>query len=694
MEDVMDQTTTSPISTRKHGDVLIVLSNNPPVNALGAAVRQGLVAAIEEAEADDAVTAVVIACEGQTFFAGADVSEFGTPKAFEQPMLPQVVDIIENCSKPVVAAIHGTALGGGLEVALACHYRVALPSAKLGVPEVKLGLLPGAGGTQRLPRVAGVKKALEMCATGNPIGAKEAFDCGLVDRLIEDDLIPHAVGYAEEVRDVRPLPKSSEKQTKIAECDPSVFDEFATANARKFRGFDAPLKNIEAVKFACQKPYAEGVLEERRLFMELMSGTQAKAQQYFFFAERKANKIENLPDGTEPRAVRKVGVIGAGTMGGGISMNFLSAGIPVTIVEMGQEALDRGAGVMLRNYEASAAKGRLTQDQVGKAMGLLTPTLDFAALADCDLIIEAVYESMDVKKEVFGRLDKIAKPGAILASNTSYLDINEIAASISRPGDVVGMHFFSPANVMKLLEVVRGDKTAPDVLLTAMGLAKKIRKVAVVAGVCHGFIGNRMLMPRQVEATKLLLEGATPEQVDRVHVEFGMPMGPFQMADLAGVDIGWHRDPNRIENIRDALCAIDRWGQKKGSGFYDYDEKRRPSPSPVVQQIIEDFAKQQGVERREISDQEIVERTLYTMVNEGAKILEEGIAQRASDIDVVWVYGYGWPVYRGGPMFWADTEGAAKIVDGLKAQEARMGSDFSFSQLLLDKAAKGERFTR
>jgi len=694
MEDVMDKPTTSPISTRKHGDVLIVLSNNPPVNALGGAVRKGLVDAIEQAEADESVKAVVIACEGQTFFAGADVSEFGTPKAFEQPVLPEVVDRIEACTKPVVAAIHGTALGGGLEVALSCHYRVAVPSAKLGTPEVKLGLLPGAGGTQRLPRVAGVRKALEVCATGNPIGAGDAFDCGLVDRLIEGELIPHAVAYAEEVRDVRPLPKSSERQDKLNECNPETFEAFLKENGRKFRGFDAPLKNVEAVKIACEKPYAEGVLDERRMFMELMSGTQSKAQQYFFFAERKAAKIEGLAEDVRPRDVRKVGVIGAGTMGGGISMNFLSAGIPVTIVEMSQEALDRGTGVMRKNYEASASKGRMTGEQVEKAMGYLQPTLDFAALADCDLIIEAVYENMDVKKEIFGRLDKIAKPGAILASNTSYLNINEIAASISRPGDVVGMHFFSPANVMKLLEVVRGDKTAPDVLLTAMQIGKKIKKVAVVAGVCHGFIGNRMLMPRQVEATKLLLEGASPEQVDRVHVEFGMPMGPFQMADLAGVDIGWHRDPNRIDNIRDALCAIDRWGQKKGAGFYDYDEKRRPTPSPVVQQIIEDFAKKQGVTRREISDQEIVERTLYTMVNEGAKILEEGIAQRASDIDVVWVYGYGWPVYRGGPMFWADTEGAAKIVEGLKRQEERMKPDFSFSKLLLDKAERGERFTR
>jgi 3-hydroxyacyl-CoA dehydrogenase len=692
MTDVLEKPTTGPISTRKHGDVLIVLSNNPPVNALSTAVRQGLVDAIAEAEADDSVKAVVIACEGQTFFAGADITEFGKPP--QQPWLPIVVDTIENCSKPVVAAIHGTAFGGGLEVALGSHYRVADSGAKLGTPEVKLGLLPGAGGTQRLPRVAGVRKALEMCATGNPIGAKEGFACGLIDRLVEGELIPHAVAYAEEVRDVRPLPKSSERQDKLKEHDPTVFDEFRKENARRFRGFDAPLKNIEAVKIACEKPYSEGVIEERKLFMELMTGEQSAAQRYFFFAERKAAKIEGLPENTEPRPIRKVGVIGAGTMGGGISMNFLSAGIPVTIIEMSQEALDGGTGLMRKNYEASAAKGKLTAEQVEKAMGYLQPTLDFAALADCDLIMEAVYENMDVKKEVFGRLDKIAKPGAILASNTSYLNINELAASISRPADVVGMHFFSPANVMKLLEVVRGDKTAPDVLLTAVTLGKKIRKVPVVAGVCHGFIGNRMLMPRQIEATKLLLEGATPEQVDRVHVEFGMPMGPFQMADLAGVDIGWHRDPSRIENIRDALCAIDRWGQKKGAGFYDYDDKRRPSPSPVVQQIIEDFAKKHGVERREISDEEIVERTLYSMVNEGAKILEEGIAQRASDIDVVWVYGYGWPVYRGGPMFWADSVGLAKIVDGLKRQQERMKPEFSFSKLLLEKAERGESFTR
>jgi 3-hydroxyacyl-CoA dehydrogenase len=684
----------SPISTHRHGDVLVVTSNNPPVNALGHAVREGLVKAIGEADSDEAVKAVVIVCQGQTFFAGADITEFGKP--MQMPMLPMVVDIIENCTKPVVAAIHGTAFGGGLEVALASHYRVALPSAKLGVPEVKLGLLPGAGGTQRLPRAAGVRKALEMAATGNPISAKEAYEAGLVDRLIEGDLEQHAVAYADEVKAVRPIPKTSERDDKLEEAraNPAVFDDFRKENARKFKGFEAPEKNIQAIQAAVAKPYAEGVLDERRLFMELMTGTQAKAQQYFFFAERQAAKIDGLPEGTTPRPIERVGVIGAGTMGGGISMNFLSAGIPVTIVEMQQEALDRGTGVMRKNYEASAAKGRITAEEAQGAMGLLKPTLSLDDLADCDLIIEAVFENMDVKKEVFGKLDRIAKPGAILASNTSYLDVDEIAASTSRPQDVVGLHFFSPANIMKLLEVVRGAKTAPDVLMTAMQLAKKIRKVAVVAGVCYGFIGNRMLMPRQVQANRLLLEGATPEQIDRVHVDFGMPMGPFQMADLAGVDIGWHRDPSRVENVRDALCAADRWGQKKGAGFYDYDEKRRGSPSPVVQQIIDDFRAKEGVEPREISDQEIIERTLYTMVDEGAKILEEGMAQRASDIDVVWVYGYGWPVWRGGPMFWADTEGLPKIVEGLRNQQERLGSDFTLSELLVRKAEAGEKLSR
>ncbi len=653
--------TDSPITTEKHDDVLVITSNNPPVNALGAAVRIGLDAGIKAAMADDSVKAVVIRCDGRTFFAGADITEFTKPPV--EPMLPAVVDAIEACTKPVVAAIHGTALGGGCEVTLGCHYRIAVPSAKIGTPEVKLGLLPGAGGTQRLPRVAGIETAVELCAGGSPIGAKKALEVGLVDKLAgEDSLAADAIAFARECIAKGPRPSRDLPVKGV----PASIDAYAKANARKFRGFEAPAANIACVEAATRLPFDEGIKFEREQFMKLMFGTQSAAQRHIFFAERQAQKIDGIGDDVKPRDIKRVGVIGAGTMGGGISMNFLSAGIPVTIVEMKQEALDKGTGIIRKNYEATAAKGRIKPEQVEGAMGLLKPSLSLEDLADCDLIIEAVFEQMEIKKDIFGKLDKIAKPGAILASNTSYLDIDEIAASTSRPQDVLGMHFFSPANVMKLLEVVRGEKTAPDALVTAMGLAKKIGKVAVVAGVCHGFIGNRMLMPRQVEAMKLLMEGATPAQVDKVHVDFGMPMGPFQMSDLAGVDIGWHRDPNRIENVRDALCAVGRWGQKTGKGFYDYDEKRNPTPSAEVQKIIDDFSAKEGHTKREITDEEIVERTLYPMVNEGYLILEESKAQRASDIDVVWIYGYGWPVYRGGPMFWGDLEGAKKIVAGLE----------------------------
>jgi 3-hydroxyacyl-CoA dehydrogenase len=675
---------TSPITTRKDGDVLVITSNNPPVNALGAAVRQGIEAGVKEGLADDSVAAMVIRCEGRTFFAGADITEFGKP--MQEPSLPVLVDAIEAADKPIVAAVHGTALGGGCEVALACHYRIAVPSAKFGLPEVKLGILPGAGGTQRLPRVAGLPLALEMATKGDPIPAKKAQEAGLVDRLAgEDSLEADAIAYACEVASARPLPRASEKSVDV---QPGVFDEFRKTNAKRFRGYDAPAEIIDVFEATASLPYAEGVQRERMGFMKLIMGTQSAAQRHIFFAERKASRIDDVPEDTPLRPIRKVGVIGAGTMGGGISMNFLSAGISVTIVEMKQEALDRGAGTMRKNYEASAAKGRLKPEQVEQAMGLLTPTLDFEALGDCDLIIEAVYEEMQVKKDIFTRLDAIAKPGAILASNTSYLDINEIASVTSRPQDVVGMHFFSPANVMKLLEVVRGDQTAGDVLATVMDLAKKIRKVAVVAGVCYGFIGNRMLIPRQMEAMKLLHEGATPSQVDKVHTDFGMPMGPFQMSDLAGVDIGWHRDPTRIENIRDALAAENRWGQKTQAGFYDYDEKRTPSPSPRVAEIIDEFRTKTNTPQHEITDEEIVERTLYTMVNEGARILEEGKAQRASDIDVVWIYGYGWPPYRGGPMFWADTVGLKTIVAGLEKH------GFEVAKLLRDKAEAGEKFNK
>ncbi len=673
---------TSPIRTERHDDVLVIISNNPPVNALGAAVRQGLEAAIKEGVADASITAMVIRCDGRTFFAGADITEFGKPMI--EPGLPTVVDMIEASSKPVVAAIHGTALGGGCEVTLGCHYRVAVPSAKIGTPEVKLGLLPGAGGTQRIPRIAGVKLALEMTAKGDPISAKTALDAGLIDKIVgEDSLEADAVAFAREIAAKRPLPRASEK---TAQADPDAVAAFKKENARRFRNFDAPAANIACVEKAADgSSFAEGVAFEREQFMALMTGVQSAAQRHIFFAERQAAKIDDVPADTKLREIKRVGVIGAGTMGGGISMNFLSAGIPVTIVEMQLEALDRGTGVVRKNYEATAAKGRMKPEQVEQAMGALKPTLDFADLAECDLIIEAVYETMEVKKDIFTRLDAIAKPGAILASNTSYLNIDEIAACTKRPEDVVGMHFFSPANVMKLLEVVRGDKTADDVLATVMALAKKIRKVAVVAGVTYGFIGNRMLMPRQVEATKLLLEGASPEQIDKVHVAFGMPMGPFQMSDLAGVDIGWHRDPSRIENIRDALAAENRWGQKTKAGFYDYDEKRTPSNSPRVAEIIDDFRAKSGVTPREISDEEIVVRTLYTMVNEGALILEEGKAQRASDVDVVWIYGYGWPVYRGGPMFWAQSEGLPKVVAGLEKY------GFPVAKSLKDAAASGGR---
>ncbi len=677
-----DPITPSPIRTERHDDVLVIISNNPPVNALGAAVRQGLEAAIKEGVADASVTAMVIRCDGRTFFAGADITEFG--KAMVEPGLPTVVDMIEASSKPVVAAIHGTALGGGCEVTLGCHYRVAVPSAKIGTPEVKLGLLPGAGGTQRIPRIAGVKLALEMTAKGDPISAKKALDAGLIDKIVgEDSLEADAIAFAREIATKRPLPRASEK---TAQADPEAVAAFKKENARRFRNFDAPAANIACVEKAADgSSFAEGIAFEREQFMALMTGVQSAAQRHIFFAERQAAKIDDVPADTKLREIKRVGVIGAGTMGGGISMNFLSAGIQVTIVEMQQDALDRGTGVVRKNYEATAAKGRMKPEQVEQAMGALKPSLDFADLAECDLIIEAVYETMEVKKEIFTKLDAIAKPGAILASNTSYLNIDEIAACTKRPEDVVGMHFFSPANVMKLLEVVRGDKTADDVLATVMALAKKIKKVAVVAGVTYGFIGNRMLMPRQVEATKLLLEGASPEQIDKVHVAFGMPMGPFQMSDLAGVDIGWHRDPSRIENIRDALAAENRWGQKTKAGFYDYDEKRTPSNSQRVTEIIDDFRAKSGVTPREISDEEIVVRTLYTMVNEGALILEEGKAQRASDVDVVWIYGYGWPVYRGGPMFWAQSEGLAKVVAGLEKY------GFTVARSLKDAAETGGR---
>jgi 3-hydroxyacyl-CoA dehydrogenase len=508
-----------------------------------------------------------------------------------------------------------------------------------------------------------------MCSLGEPLPAAKAEAIGLVDRLAsESSLAADAIDYARALVALGPRPTRARPVTG----DVSVIEQLKAANGKKWKGFDAPYANLACVEAATRLPFEEGMQFERAEFLKLMGGSQSAAQRHMFFAERQAAKIDGLPKDLPLRDVNKVGVIGAGTMGGGISMNFLGRGIPVTIVEMVQENLDRGVAVIRKNYEASAAKGRFTAEQVDSMMGILTPSLSLDDLADCDLVIEAVYESMDVKKDVFGKLDKICKPGAILASNTSYLDIDEIALATSRPQDVLGMHFFSPANVMKLLEVVRGKKTADDVLATAMSVGKKIGKVAVVAGVCHGFIGNRMLSTRQAPAMQLLLEGATPAQIDKVHTDFGMPMGPFQMSDLAGLDIGWHRDPSRIESIRDALCAAGRFGQKNGKGFYDYDDKRVGTPSAEALAIIEEFRATSNLPKRQISDQEIVERTLYPMVNEGHKILEEGKAQRASDIDVVWIYGYGWPVYRGGPMFWGELEGAGKIVEALERHDVKV----------------------
>ncbi|AMK25907.1 3-hydroxyacyl-CoA dehydrogenase NAD-binding domain-containing protein [Sphingobium sp. TKS] len=670
------------IETHRHGTVLEIKIGNPPVNALSEDVRRGIYQAVQAAQTDDGVSAVVIHGAGRMFSAGADITEFGKPLA--EPGLAVVIDAIEASAKPVVAAIHGSALGGGLEVALGAHYRMATASAKLGLPEVALGLLPGAGGTQRLPRLVGIAAALDMIVSGSPISGTKALEIGLLDKVVpEASLVEDAIAYAATID--RPRPTGE----RAVSFEGGEFDRFAEQNARKIKGLDAPQVCIEAVRAATSLSLAEGQEKERSLFHRLMDGAQSKALRHAFFAERAAAKIDGQPKDVPLRSIAKVGVIGAGTMGGGISMNFLSAGMPVTIVEMAQEALDRGTSLMRKNYEATAAKGRMTSAQVEGALALLTPTLDFNALSECDLIIEAVYENMDVKKEIFARLDGIAKPGAILASNTSYLSVDEIAQATKRPQDVVGLHFFSPANIMKLVEVVRGDKTAPDVLVTGMAIARQIGKVPVVSGVCFGFIGNRMLDPRLEGAMEMLLEGATPDQIDRVSVAFGMPMGPLQMIDLAGVDIGWHRDPTRIESLRDALNAVGRWGQKAGGGFYDYDEKRRHLPSPVASGIIDAFRAKAGVTPRAISDEEIMVRTMHVMVNEGAKILSEGIAQRASDIDVVWIYGYGWPRHTGGPMFWAEQVGLATVVADLERYADRLGDDFSLSPLLVDAARSG-----
>ena len=679
----------------KDGEIGIITLHSPPVNALSAKVRDGLHGGFKAAIEDAEVKAIVLICEGRTFIAGADISEFGGQ--MKGASLFDVQDQMESSPKPVVAAIHGTALGGGLEVALCAHYRVAVPSAKCGLPEVNLGLLPGAGGTQRLPRIVGVEKALEMVTSGQHVPAKACLAMGLVDELAEEGKLKEAaVAFARKiVAENRPLVKVRDNNSKVdaAKGHPEIFADFRKANARKFRGFKAPEANIQCIEAAANLPFEEGLKAERKLFIELMTGSQSAAQRYYFFAERQANKIPDIGDDTPVIPIKKVGIIGAGTMGGGIAMNFANAGIPVTIVEVKQDALDRGLKVVRGNYERSAKGGRFTMDEVDKRMGLFTPSLDLESLKDCDLVIEAVFERMDIKKDVFARLDGIVKQGAILATNTSYLDVDEIASATKRPEFVIGLHFFSPANVMKLLEIVRGAKTSKPVVATAMKLAKTIGKVAVLVGVCPGFVGNRMLAQRGREAQAMVLEGAMPWDIDRVLYDFGFPMGPFAMSDLAGLDIGWVKENSKSATIRDVLCEADRRGQKTGAGYYDYDPQTRAAkPSPVTEAIIKDFVAKSGKNPRTISDDEILERTIYPMINEGAKILEEGKAIRPSDIDVVWVNGYGWPVYRGGPMHYADSIGLEKVLAKMREFQDRIGEAFKPSALLDKVAGEGKKF--
>ena len=677
------------------GDVAVITLNSPPVNALSAKVREGLFEGFKAAIANDAAKSIVLICEGRTFIAGADITEFGG--AMAGPSLTDVQDMMENSPKPVIAAIHGTVLGGGLEVALCAHYRIAVPSAKFGLPEVNLGLLPGAGGTQRLPRVVGPERALEMMTSGRHVGAKEALAGGLTDELVEEGKLKEgAIAFAKKVvAEGKPLRKIRDQNEKVeaARGKPEIFADFRKANARKFRGFLAPEYNIQTIEAAVNLPFAEGLAVERKLFGELMSGPQSAAQRYSFFAERTAQKIPDVPEDTALIPIKKVGIIGAGTMGGGIAMNFANAGIPVVIVEQKQEPLDRGLATIRKNYERTASRGGITAAQVEERCALITGSLSMEdSFADVDLVIEAVFERMDIKKDIFTKLDAICKPGAILATNTSGLDIDEIASVTKRPESVIGLHFFSPANVMKLLEIVRADHTSKEVIATSMKLAKQIGKVAVLVGVCPGFVGNRILGARQREAQKLVMEGAMPWDIDRVLYDFGFPMGPFAMSDLAGLDIGWVKEKSKGESIRDVLCEADRRGQKTGAGYYDYDENRVAKPSPFTEKVINDFIVKSGANPRKISDEEILERCIFPMINEGVKILEEGKAIRASDVDVVWQNGYGWPVYRGGPMHYGDQVGPAKVLAKMKEFQATMGDQFKPAAALEKLVAENKKF--
>ena len=669
---------TTEVGLQKDGEIAAITVDNPPVNALKQVVRAGLLSTLTQARDDAATRAIVLVGAGRTFIAGADITEFGKPS--QPPSLPEIIGLIENSPKPVIAAMHGTPLGGGLELTLACHFRIAAPGTRLGLPEIKLGLIPGAGGTQRLPRLVGMDRAIAMILSGEPVPAQQALADGLIDEIVEGDLTAAAVAFARRVlAEKRPLRRVRDLEGKIEplRANPEKFAELAAANTKRSRGLRAPARAIEALRWTLDVPFDEAVTRERATFTELIADEQSKAQRHIFFAEREAAKVPGVSKDVLPREIKRAAVIGAGTMGGGIAMCFANAGIPVTVVEAAPEALTRGLDTVAKNYRTSVSRGSLTTAEMDRRMGLFNGVTDIEAVSDADIVIEAVFEEMPIKKQVFGNLDRLAKPDAVLASNTSYLDVNEIGASTKRPQSVLGMHFFSPANVMRLLEVVRGKATAPDVLATALAVGRRLGKVPVVVGVCHGFVGNRMLRARSIEAERLLLEGTLPHEVDGAIGEFGFPMGPFAMSDLAGLDVSWRmRKAQGVRaEIADSLCEAGRFGQKTGKGFYLYEAgSRSPRPDPKVEALIVGASARLGVKRRSIGREEIIERLIYPMINEGARILEEGIALHSGDIDVIWIHGYGFPIWRGGPMHYADTVGLSRIRDRL-ARLARESGD-------------------
>jgi 3-hydroxyacyl-CoA dehydrogenase len=680
------------IDLRRDGEIAVVAVDNPPVNALKHEVRAGLAEAFGRARGDAAVKAVVIACAGRTFFAGADITEFGKPP--QAPGLHAVIAQIEAMPKPVIAALHGTALGGGFELALACHFRVAVAAARVGLPEVKLGLLPGAGGTQRLPRLIGPEKALKMIVTGEPIAAAEALADGIVDEIAIGDLTPAAIAFARRVvAEGRPLKLVRDREDKLSA---EGFADAAEALTQRLRGQDAPAACVEAVRNAIVLPFEEGLKRESELFRRLVAGDQSKAQRHIFFAEREAAKVPDLPEATKSRPVARGAVIGAGTMGGGIAMCFANAGIPVTIIETGRDLLQKGLDRVAANYRTTVSRGGLDAGEMERRMGLITGVVELEAVGPADVVIEAVFEEMDVKKRIFADLDRVAKPNALLATNTSTLDVDEIARATARPQDVLGMHFFSPANVMRLLEIVRGAATSFDPLATAVALARRLGKVPVTVGVCYGFVGNRMLARRSVETERLLLEGALPQEIDAAVVGFGFPMGPCAMMDLAGLDVGWRIRQGRGERalIEDALCEAGHFGQKTGRGYFRYYAgSRTPVPDSEVEAIILETSARLGLNRRPIAQEEIVERMVLPMINEGARILEEGIATRPGDIDVIWVYGYGWPIWRGGPMHYADRLGLAHLRDRLTFYAERSREETLRPAALIQRlAAEGQGF--